>query len=161
MLYDISIRAGTRQGRRQPPDSRVAQSLPVGSDMKKPALVLVVGLLLSACSASSHDDRAVWNAESVRIDFELTGATGQRLCQFSATRDQLTAAQLNGLSSLRLHDAAPSAGCDIPTYSVTVHASDGSSASYRATNVACSSSPILLFEDFDAWAKSTPCSLPP
>jgi hypothetical protein len=129
--------------------------------MRRPALVAVVGLLLFACSGPSQDERAIWNGESVGIDFELTGATGQRLCEFSATRDQMTAAQLNGLSSLRLQDAAPRAGCDIPTYSVTIHAGDGSSASYRATNVACSSSPILVFEDFDAWAKSTPCSLQP
>jgi hypothetical protein len=129
--------------------------------MRIPTLVVALGLVLSACSSSSDNKGEIWNGDSAGIDFELTGATAQRLCEFSATRQELTEAQLEGLSSLRLHDAAARAGCDTPSYSITIRGGDGSSASYRATHVDCSASPILLFEDFDAWAKSTPCSLQP
>ena len=129
--------------------------------MKKPALVVALGLLVSACTGSSDDKSQIWKGDSVGIDFRLTDPTGQLLCEFSATREQLTTAQLDGLSSLRLHDAARNGACDLPTYSITIHAGDGSSASYLATYPSCSSTPILLFEDFDAWAKSTPCSLQP
>jgi len=128
--------------------------------MRESGLVLL-GLLLSACSDSSRDERRVWNGDSVGIAFELHGPTGQLLCAFSAMREELTAAQLDGLSALMLHDAALRAGCDEPSYAITIHARDGSSASYRATFVDCESSPILLFEDFEAWAKSTPCSYQP
>ena len=129
------------------------------SDMRRPALVVALGLVLLACSGSAEDKRAIWNGDSAGIEFELTGATGQRICEFSAAREELTEAQLDGLASLRLQDAAVRAGCDTPTYSVTIRAGDGSSVDYRATHVDCSASPILLFEDFDAWAKSSPCSL--
>lgn len=139
--------------------SRTPQCLRLEPNMKTPVLVVALGLVLSACSGSSDDKGEIWNGDSVGIDFRLTGPTGQLICEFSATREQLTAAQLDGLSSLRLRDAALSGACDLPTYSITIHAGDGSSASYRATEVPCSSTPILLFDDFDAWAKSTPCSL--
>jgi hypothetical protein len=135
------------------------------SDMKRSALSVVLGLVLLACSGSaddSSDDKGkIWNGDSAGIEFELTGATGQRVCEFSATREELTEAQLDGLASLRLQDAAARAGCDIPTYSITIRGGDGSSVRYRATHVDCSSSPILLFEDFDVWAKGSPCSLQP
>lgn len=149
------------------------------SEMRKRVLVIAVGLVLSACSGSSDDKREIgngdsspganssddelkiWNGDSTGIEFELTGATGQRLCEFSATREELTEAELDGLAALRLQDAAARAGCDIPTYSITIRGADGSSVRYRATHVDCSSSPILLFEDFDTWAKTSPCSLAP
>ena len=80
---------------------------------------------MSACSTASDNKREIWNGDSAGIDFELTGATGQRLCEFSATRQELTETQLGGLSSLRLHDAAARAGCDTPSYSITIHGGDG------------------------------------
>lgn len=139
--------------------------LRAASNMRKPALLVALGLVLGACSGStddSSDDKGeIWNGDSARIDFELTGATGQRLCEFSATREELTEPQLDGLASLRLHESTARAGCDTPTYSITIHGGDGSSVRYLATHVDCSSSPILLFEDFDAWAKGSPCSLQP
>ena len=134
------------------------------SDMRRAARLAALALVLSACSGSadgsSDDEGEIWNGDSAGIEFELT-RVGRRLCEFSATREELTEAQLAGLASLRLHGAAPRAGCDGPTYSITIHGGDGASVSYRATNVDCSSPPTLLFEDFDAWAKSSPCSLQP
>lgn len=100
----------------------------------------------------------IWNADSSAIDFELTGAVGQEICKFSATRDELTEQQLQGLSALKLKNAAVRAGCDVPSYTITVHAKDGSSQRYSATSPDCSSGPIVLFGDFDAWASGTPCS---
>jgi hypothetical protein len=125
----------------------------------KPGTVVLV-LVLSACSGSgsSHDEGDIWKGNSVRIAFELNGPTGGLICGFSATRQDLTATQLDGLASLRLHDSAVTSGCDWLSYDVTITAADGSSTSYWATMVGCSSSPILLFEDFDAWARTTPCS---
>jgi hypothetical protein len=126
-----------------------------------PTLLIALGLVLCACSGSSDDEGAIWKGDSTGIEFELTGATAQRLCEFSATRVELTQAQLDGLASLRLQHAAARAACDTPSYSVTIHGGNGSSVTYQATHVGCSSSPILLFEDFDAWAKDSPCSLQP
>jgi hypothetical protein len=100
----------------------------------------------------------IWNGGSVAIDFELTGAVGQEICKFSAMRDELTPEQLEGLSGLKLHDAAVRAGCDVASYKITVHAKDGSPERYWATLPDCSGEPIVLFDDFDAWASSTPCS---
>ena len=122
------------------------------------ALILVWGIWLSGCSGSP-EGRAIWNDDSVGIAFELFGPWGQRMCEFSAKREDLTEAQLAGLASLRLASSAQRAGCDVPTYAVTIDGAHGSSSSYQATDIDCSSSPILLFEDFNAWAMSTPCSL--
>ena len=102
----------------------------------------------------------IWRGDSAGIDFALTGPTAQQLCTFSATRAELTVAQLAGLSALRLHDGTGGAGCDVPSYAITIRAQDGSSASYRATLTICQTSPIVLFDEFNAWAKSTPCSWP-
>jgi len=127
------------------------------------ALVGALGLLSIACSGTSDDGQEdrIWRADSAGIDFTLTGAVAQHLCDFSATRAELTAAQLDGLSALRLHDGTGIAGCDIPSYGITIRAQDGSSMTYRATLTICQTSPIVLFDDFNAWAMSTPCSLPP
>lgn len=121
------------------------------------------GLLWVACSGTSHDSPApaVWGTDSVSIDFTLTGAVAQHLCDFSAAREELTGAQLDGLSALRLHATGGRAACDSPWYGITIRAQDGSSRNYTATHAECSTSPILLFEEFDAWARSTPCSLRP
>jgi hypothetical protein len=143
--------------------SKVASAIAIHRG-KQGALVGAFGLLWVACSGTLPDSQArgIWGADSAGIDFTLTGAVGQHLCDFSATREQLTGAQLDGLSALRLHDGTGGAACDTPSYRIMVRAQDGSSTSYRATLPICiSSSPILLFEDFDAWAKSTPCSWQP
>ncbi|HKP55947.1 MAG TPA: hypothetical protein VJV78_04480 [Polyangiales bacterium] len=44
-------------------------------------------------------------------------------------------------------------------YHLTVYADDGSSQLYHATIPDCSTNPFLQFEDFDAWARSTACSM--
>ena len=108
--------------------------------------------------AGGAGGREIWNGDSVRIAFTLNNLFGQLICGFSATRDQLTEAQLVGLSALRLHDSVTRLGCDISTYSVTIHSRDGSALTYRATEDGCSTSSILLFQEFNAWAKSTTCS---
>ena len=137
--------------------SRIASAV---DRAKQAALVATFGLLWVACSGTSHDGqgRGIWDADSAGIDFTLD-SLGQHLCDFSATREQLTGAQRDGLSSLGLHDAIGGAGCDGPAYEVTIRARAGSSKSYMATAPVCESPPslILLFEDFDAWAKSTTC----
>jgi hypothetical protein len=129
--------------------------------MRNSALLVVLGLLFTACSGSSPDEDQVWDGDSAGINFVLTGPVAQRLCEFSARRAELTATQLDGLAALRLRDGTGGAGCDVPAYTVTIQAGDGSLTQYQATEVVCSTLPILLFDDFDAWAKSTPCSLEP
>lgn len=128
--------------------------------MRRSALVVAFGLVLSACSGSADDKREIWSVDSVGIDFVLTN-WGRRLCEFSATREQLTGAQLDGLSSLRLRDGIGAAAACDGFYSITIHGRDGSSVAYEAISVYCSGSLFLPIEDFDAWAKSTPCSLQP
>lgn len=46
---------------------------------------------------------AIWSADSVAIDFRLTGPVAQPVCAHSAIRDELTEEQLAGLGALRLH----------------------------------------------------------
>jgi hypothetical protein len=122
----------------------------------------VVALTLSsiACSeASGGRERAIWNANSSGIDFALT-SFGNVLCEFSAQREELTSAQLDGLSALRLHGGTGGAACE-GGYAITIHADDGSLMTFQALDLPqCSTSPILLFEEFDAWATSTPCFWP-
>jgi len=130
---------------------------------KQTAFVGALALLWIACSGTSHDgqEAGIWDADSVGIGFTLTGAVGQHLCDFSAAREELTGAQVDGLSSLTLHATGGRAACDSPWYEITIRAQDGSSRSYAAMNPECTTSPILSFQEFDAWAKSTPCSLQP
>jgi hypothetical protein len=103
-------------------------------------------------------ERTIWHADSVAIDIQLTGPIGQNLCEFSATRAALSQAQLDGLSALRPVDSSLTSGCDLFSYTITVQAQGGASKSFQATQPGCSSAPILRFEDFEAWASSTPCS---
>jgi hypothetical protein len=164
--------------------SRLASRLHRRRGMKRPAgtativrakwLLGAFGLLaLARCGPSQNRDpsqdggpsqdgsqeRGIWSTSSVDISFTLNGPLRNRLCGFSATREELSSEQIQGLSSLRLQDGRTTSGCDIPTYVITVRAGDGSSATYFATDVYCSTEPILLFADFEAWARSTPCSL--
>jgi hypothetical protein len=132
--------------------------------MRNAFVAVVVAVTLCACSATQSDRAAdgaaedrVWSADSAGIDFSLT-FLARELCEFSAMRSELTQAQLDGLSSLRLQDGTGGAGCDVPLYAVTIRAKDGSTTAYTATELVCDTAPILLFADFDAWAESTPCS---
>jgi hypothetical protein len=127
--------------------------------MRKSTLLVACGMLWLACS-DGEGERGFWNADSVRIDFSLQTPVSGPACEFSATRAELTQAQLEGLSALKLHEGIGGAGCDIYQYSIMVHAQGGSATFYRATeNSHCANSPFLLFGDFDAWANSTPCSM--
>src|SRR5262245_43621181 len=93
--------------------------------MKRPAGTVTIdsawrllgafGLLaLAACATSQdggspHDsgqERRIWNSGSVAIDFTLTGPIANFLCSFSATREELSSAQIQGLAALMLHDAS-------------------------------------------------------
>jgi hypothetical protein len=123
--------------------------------------LVVVIVAATACNgAEESQSDAIWTNDSVALEFALTGAVSLTpLCEFSATRQDLSAAQIEGLSSLRLHPAKAEAGCDDATYEITVHAKDGGRETYWATLPVCRSTPILLFDDFEAWAQSTPCSL--
>jgi hypothetical protein len=130
-----------------------------GADRHPWALVIALGLVVSACS-DDGGEAEVWNGDSVAIEFVLKGAVGQTLCEFSTTREELTEAQRAGLRSLKLRPGEYlGSSCDFPNYAIVIHAADGSSANYRAVDPRCDNRPILLFDDFDAWAKSTSCSL--
>src|SRR4051812_34998512 len=93
-------------------------------------LVAALGLLaLTSCEAGSEIDRsgpgpgsAIWSESSAAIDFALLGPFRDLRCTFSATRAELTSAQLEGLSSLRLVVGPGGAGCDVPTYTIDVQA---------------------------------------
>jgi hypothetical protein len=169
-LRDISIPV-RHLGGREGAEDRAGIVLAVLTSMGNPTrsttidrgrrLVAALGLLTLAGCGTSNDsayEREIWNSNSAAIEFTLNGPAGP-ICEFSATRAELSSAQLEGLSSLRLQEpVAASVACDGLSYAVTVHAGDGSSARYAATLPVCSSSPLLLFEDFEAWARSTPCS---
>jgi hypothetical protein len=124
--------------------------------------LVVLGLFSIACSGISPDggvEPGIWNANSTGIDFAVT-SFGNVLCEFSARRADLTDAQLDGLSSLRLRDGTGGAACE-GGYTITIYANDGSLMTFQALDrPECATSPILLFEEFDAWARSTPCSWP-
>jgi hypothetical protein len=131
------------------------------------ALLLAAAIMFGAgCpneSSSPHDaepaEPVLWNADRVAIEFTLNGAFGGTICELSLTRDALSEEQLDGLYSLMLRDGKRPGGCDASWYSIVVRAQDGSTSEFRAMHPECARTTFVPFDDFDAWASSTSCSM--
>lgn len=104
------------------------------------------------------DDGRIWVDSSVQIDWVLTGPEGHVVCEAATSADALTLDQLDGLAALVLMRDEVRAGCDTPTYQVTVQDADGSEATYFADQPGCRAGWVLPFAEFDSWAHEFGCA---
>jgi hypothetical protein len=132
--------------------------------MKLARALISFAALLGACSeppapVPGPEAQALWTETSQSIDIDCFGYWVGSM-RFVATREQLSAAELDMLSSLRIIDGAPTCAQDVMGCSLSVAQADGTTTDIDSIelNSTCGSPrKVVSYESFNPFRQSLGC----